>query len=68
MFIDYVPNPPDFKSDEDKAVLKAVLERRGERGLIALDRALLHAPRIAGGWYVIYFVLKPTPLLGFSLI
>lgn len=52
MRLEYVPNPPNFTSDEDKAVLKAVQERRGERGLIALDRALLHAPPIAGGWYV----------------
>jgi hypothetical protein len=29
-----------------------VRARRGEKGLIALDRTLLHAPPVADGWCV----------------
>lgn len=37
-------------SEADKAVLERVKERRGEKGLIALDRTLLHSPPVADGW------------------
>ena len=50
MRLPYTPNPPDFKSEDDVAVLERVKARRGERGLIALDLTLLHAPKIADGW------------------
>lgn len=52
MRVSYIPDPPDFKSEDDKAVLKRVKQRRGEKGLIALDRTLLHSPPVADGWYV----------------
>ncbi|KAH7067701.1 AhpD-like protein [Paraphoma chrysanthemicola] len=50
MRLDYIPDPPKFSSPDDHAVLERVKQRRGEKGLIALDRALLHAPPVADGW------------------
>ncbi|KAF3046303.1 hypothetical protein E8E11_007264 [Didymella keratinophila] len=40
----------DLTSEADKAVLERVKQRRGEKGLIALDRTLLHSPPVADGW------------------
>ncbi|EUC44719.1 hypothetical protein COCMIDRAFT_97481 [Bipolaris oryzae ATCC 44560] len=50
MRLPYVPDPPNFTSEADKAVEQRVRERRGEKGLIALDRTLLHSPPVADGW------------------
>ena len=50
MRIPYTDNPPKFTDSGDQEILKAVQARRGERGLIPLDLALLHAPNVAGGW------------------
>lgn len=50
MRLPYVPDPPNFTSEDDKAVEQRVRERRGEKGLIALDRTLLHSPPVADGW------------------
>ncbi|RYN58836.1 hypothetical protein AA0114_g1889 [Alternaria tenuissima] len=50
MRLPYVPDPPNFTSEEDKTVEQRVRQRRGEKGLIALDRTLLHAPPVADGW------------------
>ncbi|RYN97890.1 hypothetical protein AA0120_g2796 [Alternaria tenuissima] len=50
MRLPYVPDPPNFTSEKDKAVEQRVRQRRGEKGLIALDRTLLHAPPVADGW------------------
>lgn len=50
MRLQYVPNPPNFTDEEDKAIVERIKERRGERGLIGLDRSLLHAPPVADGW------------------
>jgi hypothetical protein len=52
MRLPYIPDPPNFTSEADKAVEQRVRARRGEKGLIALDRTLLHAPPIADGWWV----------------
>lgn len=52
MRLPYVDDPPTFTDEEDKAILKRVQARRGERGLIPLDLTLLNAPPIADGWYV----------------
>jgi alkylhydroperoxidase family enzyme len=38
-----------MSNDEDQAIVTSVKERRGGK-LIELDKALLHAPPIAGGW------------------
>lgn len=40
----------DLTSEPDKAVLSRIQQRRGEKGLIALDRTLLHSPPVADGW------------------
>lgn len=50
MRLPYVDNPPNFTSEDDKAILERVKARRGERGLFPLDLALLHAPKVADGW------------------
>ncbi|RMZ90006.1 hypothetical protein DV736_g2757, partial [Chaetothyriales sp. CBS 134916] len=50
MRIPYVSNPPDFNDENDKAVLERVKARRADNGLIPLDLALLHAPKVADGW------------------
>lgn len=50
MRIPYIPEPPNFTSEEDKAVEQRVRERRSEKGLLALDRALLHSTPVADGW------------------
>lgn len=50
MRLDYIPDPPNFQNPEDQAVVERVLQRRGEKGLIALDRTLLHSPPVADGW------------------
>ncbi|KAH5788110.1 hypothetical protein HBI88_198600 [Parastagonospora nodorum] len=50
MRLPYAPDPPNFTSPEDQAVEQRVRARRGEKGLIALDKTLLHAPPVADGW------------------
>ncbi|KAH8722469.1 4-carboxymuconolactone decarboxylase-like protein [Phaeosphaeriaceae sp. PMI808] len=50
MRLEYIPDPPNLSSPEDQAVVERVKQRRGEKGLIALDRTLLHAPPVADGW------------------
>jgi len=50
MRLPYTPNPPQMTEPEDKAILGRILARRGDNGLVALDRTLLHAPAIADGW------------------
>ncbi|KAF1847265.1 4-carboxymuconolactone decarboxylase-like protein [Cucurbitaria berberidis CBS 394.84] len=50
MRLPYIPDPPEYTNEDDKAVVQRVKQRRGEKGLIALDRTLLHAPPVADGW------------------
>jgi alkylhydroperoxidase family enzyme len=50
MRIPYTHNPPKNLNAEEQEVLKRVQARRGPRGLIPLDLALLHSPPIADGW------------------
>jgi hypothetical protein len=50
MRLPYVPNPPQFTDPDDQAILERVKARRGAMGLIELDLALLHAPKVADGW------------------
>jgi hypothetical protein len=52
MRLPYVENPPKVESEEDKAIVDRVKQRRGDAGLLELDLALLHAPPVADGWYV----------------
>lgn len=49
MRLDYADNPPKNLSSEDEQILERVKARRGERGLLPLDLALLHAPKVADG-------------------
>jgi alkylhydroperoxidase family enzyme len=50
MRIPYVPNPPPTSTPEEADILARVQARRGERGLIPLDLALLHSFPVADGW------------------
>jgi hypothetical protein len=50
MRLSYVANPPEYKDEQDQAIVERVKQRRGERGLLELDLALLHAPPVADGW------------------
>ncbi|EMC99037.1 hypothetical protein BAUCODRAFT_146023 [Baudoinia panamericana UAMH 10762] len=49
MRLPYIPDDPEMESAEDEAVVQRVKTRRGGK-LIALDKALLHAPPVADGW------------------
>lgn len=49
MRLPYTDNPPTGLPEEDQAVVGRVQARRGKTGLIPLDLALLHAPKIADG-------------------
>jgi len=57
MRLPYVPDPPNFTSASDNEIVERIKARRGARGLISLDRALLHSPPVANGWYM----PPPTP-------
>src|SRR3984957_16669438 len=50
MRIPYTNNPPKNLNPEEQEVLKRVQARRGPKGLIPLDLALLHSPPVADGW------------------
>jgi hypothetical protein len=50
MRLNYVPDPTNFTNPDDQAVEERVRARRGEKGLIALDKTLLHSPPVADGW------------------
>ena len=50
MRIPYTDNPPKNLNPEEQEVLKRVQARRGPKGLIPLDLALLHSPPVADGW------------------
>ncbi|KAF2432488.1 hypothetical protein EJ08DRAFT_686927 [Tothia fuscella] len=63
MRLPYVDNPPNFDNESDNAVVKRVQERRGERGLIALDLALLHAPPVADGWNTFLKAIRTSTTL-----
>lgn len=49
MRLPYIDDDPKMPNAEDQAVVDRVKERRGGK-LIALDKALLHAPPVADGW------------------
>ncbi|KAK5124725.1 hypothetical protein LTR85_001438 [Meristemomyces frigidus] len=49
MRLPYVADDPEMESAEDQAIVQRVKERRGGK-LIALDKALLHAPPVSDGW------------------
>lgn len=49
MRLPYIPDDPQMPNKEDQDIVTAVKERRGGK-LLELDKSLLHAPPIAGGW------------------
>jgi alkylhydroperoxidase family enzyme len=50
MRLPYVPNPPKNLDPSEEQIVQRILTRRGDRGLIPLDRTLLHSPPVADGW------------------
>ncbi|PLB55156.1 4-carboxymuconolactone decarboxylase family protein [Aspergillus steynii IBT 23096] len=50
MRLPYVPDAPPTSTPEEADILARVQARRGPRGLIPLDRALLHSFPVADGW------------------
>lgn len=50
MRVEYIPKEPKLPNEDDQAIVERVKQRRGDKGLIQLDRALLHAPPVADGW------------------
>ncbi|KAL6892021.1 AhpD-like protein [Trichoderma evansii] len=57
MRLPYVPNPPVNLDAAGSAVLNQILARRGENGLLLLDRTLLHSPAATGGWHSFFDAL-----------
>lgn len=49
MRLPYIDDDPTMDNEADQAIVTRVKERRGGK-LIALDKALLHAPPVADGW------------------
>ncbi len=59
MRLAYVPNPPEnLTSSEEEEIVQRVLARRGARGLISLDRTLLHSPTVADGWSSLFGAIR----------
>lgn len=49
MRLPYIPDDPEMPTKADQDIVTAVKARRGGK-LLELDKSLLHAPPIAGGW------------------
>jgi alkylhydroperoxidase family enzyme len=50
MRLTYTTDPPSNLDPHEHEIVQRVLTRRGDRGLTALDRTLLHSPPITDGW------------------
>lgn len=50
MRISYTSNPPTLESENERAIVQRVLDRRHPDGLWKLDRALLHSPQTTDGF------------------
>lgn len=50
MRLPYVPDPPPTTTEAEAEILARVQARRAPRGLLPLDRALLHSFPVADGW------------------
>ncbi|KAL7917152.1 AhpD-like protein [Trichoderma austrokoningii] len=68
MRLPYISNPPVNLNAAGRAVLSQMLTRRGENGLILLDRALLHSPIIAGGWHSFFGATNSSSILRTDLL
>ena len=56
MKLKYAPKtPPDNLSTEDSEVYEKIKQRRGKHGILPLDLALLHSPKIANGPSLLFF-------------
>ena len=62
MRLPYTDNPPKDLTPEEQEVLKRVQARRGEKGLIPLDLALLHSPNVTDGEPATSTVNQDSPL------
>ena len=49
MRLPYIPDDPQMSTEEDQDIVTRVKARRGGK-LLELDKALLHAPKVADGW------------------
>ena len=49
MRLSYIDDDPQMPTKEDQVIVERIKERRGGT-LLALDKALLHAPPVADGW------------------
>lgn len=59
MRLPYVADPPkNLTSPEEEQILQHILARRGSRGLVALDRTLLHSPPVADGWNSLFGAIR----------
>jgi alkylhydroperoxidase family enzyme len=67
MRLPYVSDPPPFTSDADNEIVQRIRQRRGERGLISLDRALLHSPPVANGWNTLLGAIRTSTTLSASI-
>lgn len=54
MRVPYSFNPPPASGPEETAIVDAVLQRRGTRGLQPLDLAMMHSLPLAEGWNTFY--------------
>jgi alkylhydroperoxidase family enzyme len=68
MRLPYTPNPPINLDAAGRAVLSQILARRGESGLLSLDRTLLHSPIIAGGWHSFFGAIYTGSILRADLL
>ena len=67
MRLPYIADPPlGLKGEEEEIVLR-ILARRGNLGLLALDRTLLHSPAIADGWHSFFGSLSAASSLRIDL-
>ncbi len=67
MRLPYVPDPPNFTSEAENEIVERIRKRRGERGLLSLDRALLHSPPVANGWNTLLGAIRTSTMLSASL-
>jgi alkylhydroperoxidase family enzyme len=67
MRLPYVPNPPENLTPQDEQIVQRILSRRGSRGLIPLDRTLLHSPPVADGWNTLLGAIRTKTSLSTDL-
>jgi alkylhydroperoxidase family enzyme len=68
MRLPYVANPPVNLDAAGRVALNQILARRGGRGLLSLDRALLHSPIVAGGWHSFFGAIYSGSIIRADLL